>query len=170
MRISKSKFCAGVQCPKRLYLQVHSPELAEQPDAAAEAIIEQGHEVGMLARQLFPGGVEVCERSLDQAIRATRELVADPEIPAIFEGVFEHGGVLVKIDVLHRRRAGDFVLLRSSRAPMSKNNTCTMSESSTGSCHVRGWTWGLRLLRTLIGIMFSTAKISTYDDFSAYAT
>ena len=111
MRISKSKFCAGVQCPKRLYLQVHSPELAEQPDAAAEAIIEQGHEVGMLARQLFPGGVEVCERSLDQAIRATRELVADPEIPAIFEGVFEHGGVLVKIDVLHRRRDGRFRLV-----------------------------------------------------------
>ena len=54
----------------------------------------------MLARRLFPGGVEVCERSLDQAIRATRELVANPEIPAIFEGVFEHGGVLVKVDVL----------------------------------------------------------------------
>src|SRR5271163_2803764 len=104
MRISKSKFCAGVQCPKRLYLQVHSPELAEQPDAAAEAIIEQGHEVGMLARQLFPGGVEVCERSLDQAIRATRQLVANPEVPAIFEGVFENGGVLVRVDVLHRRR------------------------------------------------------------------
>ncbi len=111
MRISKSKYCAGVQCPKRLYLQVHSPELAEQPDAAAEAIIEQGHEVGMLARQLFPGGVEVCERSLDQAIRATRELVADPEIPAIFEAVFEHSGVLVKVDVFHRRRDGRWRLI-----------------------------------------------------------
>src|SRR5271155_3983997 len=111
MRISKSKFCAGVQCPKRLYLQVHSPELAEQPDAAAEAIIEQGHEVGMLARQLFPGGVEVCDRGLDQAIRATRDLVADPEIPAIFEAVFEHGGVLVRVDILHRRRDGRWRLI-----------------------------------------------------------
>ena len=88
MRISKSKFCAGCQCLKRLYWQVHSPELAADPDAAAEAIIQQGHEVGMLARTLFPGGVEVCERSLDQAIRTTRELVANPEIPAIFEGCF----------------------------------------------------------------------------------
>src|SRR5208282_5089282 len=111
MRISKSKFVAGVQCPKRLYLQVHSPELAGQPDAGAEAIFEQGHEVGMLARQLFPGGVEVCERNLDQAIRATRELVANPEIPAIFEAVFEHGGVLVKVDVLHRRRDGRWRLI-----------------------------------------------------------
>ncbi len=59
MRLSKSKFVAGCQCLKRLYLQVHQPELAAEPDAAADAIIEQGREVGMLARQLFPGGVEV---------------------------------------------------------------------------------------------------------------
>src|SRR5271170_914832 len=111
MRISKSKFVAGVQCLKRLYLQVHSPELAEQPDAAAEAIIEQGHKVGMLARRLFPRGVEVCERSLDQAIRATRELVANPEIPALFEAAFEHDGVVVRVDVLHRRGDGRWRLI-----------------------------------------------------------
>ena len=73
--------------------------------------MQQGHDVGMLARRLFPGGVEVCERSLDQAIRATRELVANPEVPAIFEGVFEHGGVLVRVDVLHRRRDGRWRLI-----------------------------------------------------------
>jgi hypothetical protein len=73
--------------------------------------MQQGRDVGMLARRLFPGGVEVCERSLDQAIRTTRELVANPEIPAIFEGVFEHVGVLVKVDVLHRRRDGRWRLI-----------------------------------------------------------
>jgi hypothetical protein len=103
MRISKSKFVAGCQCLKRLYLQVHQPVLAAEPDGAAEAIIEQGREVGLLARQLFPGGVEVCSTGLDQAIRTTRELVANPEVPAIFEGVFEHDGVLVRLDVLQRR-------------------------------------------------------------------
>ena len=58
----------------------------------------------MLARQLFPGGVEVCERNLDHAIRKTRELVANPEVPAVFEATFEHDGVLVCVDVLHRRK------------------------------------------------------------------
>jgi predicted RecB family nuclease len=105
MRISKSKFVAGVQCVKRLYWQVHEPELAAEPDAGDQAIMQQGHEVGMLARQLFPGGVEVVsDGGLDQAIRATRELVANPEVPAIFEGTFENGGVLVRVDVLQRRR------------------------------------------------------------------
>jgi Domain of unknown function(DUF2779) len=103
MRISKSKFVAGCQCVKRLYWQVHEPELAAQPDAADQAIMQQGQEVGRLARQLFPGGIEVrSDRGLDQAIRSTRELVANLAVPAIFEGVFEHDGVLVKVDVLQR--------------------------------------------------------------------
>ena len=65
----------------------------------------------MLARRLFPGGVEVCERGLDQAIRATRELVANPNVSAIFEAVFEHQNVLVKVDILHRRRDGRWRLI-----------------------------------------------------------
>jgi predicted RecB family nuclease len=105
IKLSKSRYVAGVQCLKRLYFQVHQPELATQPDAASEAIIQQGREVGMLARQLFPGGVEVgSDGGLDQAIRATRELIANPEIPALFEAAFEHDGVVVRVDVLHRRR------------------------------------------------------------------
>jgi predicted RecB family nuclease len=112
MKISKSKFCAGVQCLKRLYLLVHEPELATEPDGAADAIIEQGREVGLLARQMFPDGIEVrSEGSLDQAIRTTRELIANREIPAIFEGTFEHGGVLVRVDILHRCKDGRWRLI-----------------------------------------------------------
>jgi predicted RecB family nuclease len=103
---------AGAQCLKRLYLQVHQPELAVQPDAASEAIIEQGREVGLLARQLFPGGIEVgTDGGLVRSIRATRELVAKPDIPALFEAAFEHDGVVVRVDVLHRRRDGRWRLI-----------------------------------------------------------
>jgi hypothetical protein len=112
IRISKSKFVAGVQCLKRLYFQVHEPGLAEAPDASEQAIMEQGREVGLLARQMFHGGVEVdSSDGVEQAIRATRELIANPEIPAIFEGTFENGGVLVRVDVLQRRRDGRWRLL-----------------------------------------------------------
>ena len=40
----------------------------------------------------------------EQAIRTTRELIANPEVPAIFEGTFENGDVLVRVDILQRRR------------------------------------------------------------------
>jgi hypothetical protein len=53
MLITKSRFVAGAQCLKRLYLAVHSPELAMQPDESDQSIIDQGREVGLLARQMF---------------------------------------------------------------------------------------------------------------------
>jgi hypothetical protein len=102
--ITKSKFVAGVQCLKRLYLKVHTSELAAQPDESDQSIIDQGREVGLLARQMFSGGVAVESRDRERAIRATRELIANPEVPAVFEGAFEHRGVFVRVDILQRRR------------------------------------------------------------------
>lgn len=105
MKISKTKFVAGVQCLKRLYLLVHEPEMASQPDGSSETAIEQGREVGLLARQLFPGGVEASTSGgLHAAIHKTRELVANPDCPAIFEGTFEYNDVVVKSDILQRRK------------------------------------------------------------------
>jgi hypothetical protein len=111
MKISKSRFIAGVQCLKRLYLLVHEPELA-QPDAVDEVIVQQGREVGLLARQLFPGGVEVDgSAGFCQVIRTTKELLANPQVPAIFEGAFEHEGILVKTDILQRRKENHWRLV-----------------------------------------------------------
>jgi hypothetical protein len=105
MKISKSRFIAGCQCLKRLYWQVQEPALAAEPDAAVEAIMKQGQEVGLLGRQLFPGGVQVSyDAGLDEAMRTTQELIANPLVPAIFEGTFENGGVIVKVDILQRRQ------------------------------------------------------------------
>src|SRR2546429_5649498 len=73
MLITKSKFVAGVQCLKRLYLTVHTPELAAQPDESDQSIIDQGREVGLLARQMFPGGVVVECKDREQAIRMRSE-------------------------------------------------------------------------------------------------
>jgi hypothetical protein len=69
-----------------------------------QSIIEQGREVGLLARQMFPGGVAVEGRDREEAIRMTRELIANPAVPVIFEGAFEHRDVFVRVDILHRRR------------------------------------------------------------------
>jgi hypothetical protein len=104
IRISKSKFVAGVQCLKRLYLQVHEPGLAGERDEASKSVMEQGRQVGLVAQRAFPGGVsvEAGPTELDKAIQATRDLVAKSEAPAIFEATFQHGDVLVRTDVLKR--------------------------------------------------------------------
>ena len=52
-RLSKSKFLSGLQCHKRLYLEIHHPSLATKPDAATQAMFDMGTEVGELARTRF---------------------------------------------------------------------------------------------------------------------
>ena len=109
--ITKSKYMAGVQCLKRLYFLVHEPQIGRGKTAVDFALMEQGREVGKLAHQLFRGGVEVRTGDPEEAIRITRELVANPDVPAIFEATFENGGVLARVDVLQRRRDGKWRLV-----------------------------------------------------------
>jgi predicted RecB family nuclease len=105
VRLSKSKFTAGVQCLKRLYLQIHQPELAEEAGDEQEARLEQGQAVGRLAQEAFPHGalVDSDPLELEAALRRTAALVADPFVPAIFEATFQYSNVLVRVDILERR-------------------------------------------------------------------
>jgi hypothetical protein len=103
-RLSKSKFLSGLQCHKRLYLEIHQPSLATPPDASMQAILDMGTEIGILAQQRFHGGVLVKAgfRQREAAIAETAALLQHSGIPAIFEGAFEHDGVLVRVDILER--------------------------------------------------------------------
>jgi hypothetical protein len=110
--LSKSKFLAGCQCARRVWLTCRAPELAGEADAARQAIFALGHEVGRCAHALFPGGVLVSEEPSQhrEAIERTRALLADPSVPAIFEAAFEHDGVRIRADVLERLAGGGFGL------------------------------------------------------------
>ena len=116
--LSKRRVLAGLQCHKRLYLQLTAPDLAAAPSIAQNFIREQGHEVGRLARQAFPRGVAVdaAPDRLDVALMRTAALVRDPAVPAIFEATFRHDDVLVRVDVLVRAAAGRWRLLEVKSA------------------------------------------------------
>lgn len=103
-RLSKSKFLSGLQCHKRLYLEVHHPSLATKPDAGTQAMFDMGTEVGELARCRFAGGTLVTAgyRQSEAALAQTAALIQDLRVPAIFEAAFLHGGVLVRADILER--------------------------------------------------------------------
>ena len=61
--LSKSKYLAGCQCPRRVWLSCRAPELGTPPDAAKQAIFDSGHEIGRRAHALFPGGVLVSQQA-----------------------------------------------------------------------------------------------------------
>ena len=108
-RLSKSKFLSGLQCHKRLYLEIHQPALATPPDASTQAILDMGTEIGILAQRRFRDGVLVKAgfRQREAAIAETAALLQDSRVPVVFEGALEHDGVLVRVDILERMQNGE---------------------------------------------------------------
>jgi hypothetical protein len=108
VQLSKSRYVAGLRCPRLLWLGFHRPAFAAAPDAARLASIDAGREVGKAAHALFPGGVLVDEPDPrhEAAEARTRALLADPQVPAIFEAAFRYAGVRIRVDVIERLADG----------------------------------------------------------------
>ncbi len=118
-RLSKSRFCAGLQCHRLLWWRVHEPDAPElAPGPALTQAFDFGDEVGERAREQFPGGVLVSERpwSIPRAITATAAALR-AGVPTIFEASLEAGGIFVAIDVLERLQEGyGLVEVKSTRS------------------------------------------------------
>lgn len=107
-RLSKSRFMAGLQCPKYLWWRVHEPDAAElKADPIQQDRFAQGHQVGEVAQVMFPGGVLIrhSHTQVDERLKATREAL-ESGAPAIFEATFVANEVFVAIDILERTDSG----------------------------------------------------------------
>ena len=118
--LSKSLYLAGLQCPRRLWLDFHEPGSGAALSDATLHIFQMGTEVGRAAHALFPDGVLVmapraarasastADRAADHAsaLRQTRDLLANASVPAIFEAAFEHENVRIRVDILERLANG----------------------------------------------------------------
>ena len=100
--LSKSTFCYGVQCPKRLYLHKYRPEFRNPEDDSQQAIFSSGTNVGLLAQELFPGGVNAeppDSFSYHLSVEKTQQLINEGA-NIIYEACFNYNGVLCAIDIL----------------------------------------------------------------------
>ncbi len=116
MYLSKSQYLRGLQCHRSLWLYRHRRELMTPPDAAREAVFAVGHEVGKLAQQRFPGGVEIAldRNDFDAMCARTAELI-DQGAKVIYEATFVRDGLLAMVDILVRNGAAwDFFEVKSS--------------------------------------------------------
>ena len=102
--LSKSKILAGLQCPRRLYLEVYHPELIEF-SAGTEARFKAGHQVGALAQALFPDGILIEHaRAPGKALRETSERLKSAGDITLFEPAFQAGGAYFRADILRQSR------------------------------------------------------------------
>ena len=97
--LSKSKIMAGIQCPKRLYLETYYRELAEE-SADKEERFAVGHQVGELARTLYPGGTLIDGGDLKDALEETEAALKVANDAVFFEATLQHEDVLFRADIL----------------------------------------------------------------------
>ena len=96
--LSKSRLLLHRQCPKRLWLKVHRPEL-EEIDDGNQARFATGTYVGELAQQLYPDGVLIDGDDLGQAVIDTQTILAG-EKRTIFEATLQADGLLIRADLM----------------------------------------------------------------------
>ena len=131
--LSKSRLISAWQCPKRLYLEKHRPDLAVITPQM-ESMFAGGHQVGAIARQLYgtPLSVEIpFQRRMSLMVQETRRLIEKGATEPIFEATFQTEGVLVRVDVLIPR--GD-----SWRVIEVKAST-SVKDYHVLDCAIQGW-------------------------------
>ncbi len=101
--LSKSLILKGLQCQKALWLTKNPPDFELPPKPDLQALFRAGTEVGILAQQLFPGGVEVPYEGLSfgEQLTRTKQLI-DSGAEIIYEASFSFSAIFVKVDILVR--------------------------------------------------------------------
>lgn len=100
--LSKSTFIRGLQCEKGLYLYKHNYNLRDETPPHLQAIFNQGTNVGILAQDLFPSGVDATPSSyfkMQESVFKTMEFIENGE-QIIYEATFQHNGVIAALDIL----------------------------------------------------------------------
>ena len=106
--LSKSTFVRGNQCAKSLYLNKYHKEFQSSVSSNQEAIFEQGKNVGLLARKLFPNGIDVSPEnyfSYEESIKKTQVALRNGET-TIYEAAFLFNEVLAALDILVKDTEG----------------------------------------------------------------
>lgn len=105
--LSKSLFIKGLQCIKALYLDRYHPELKDRVTEAQQRIFDSGTQVGLIARDHLPGGVEIPYDgfTLQEQIEKTAAAIKQGAT-TIYEAAFEHEGLFMKADILSRDSRG----------------------------------------------------------------
>ncbi len=101
--LSKSTFIRGVQCLKSLYLNKKRPFLRDRLSDEQRAIFKRGTDVGVLAQQLFPDGIDMKPNSPSQyrkKVAETAEIIRTNTFNTIYEAAFQYDQLLILLDIL----------------------------------------------------------------------
>lgn len=101
--LTKSRFKLGMECETKLFYTNKKEEYADQRlnDPFLQELANGGHQVGELAKQYFPGGIEVGEKDYDKSVAMTNALLQQDNV-TIFEAAVRFENLFIRADVLRK--------------------------------------------------------------------
>ncbi len=142
--ISKTNYLAGLQCFKYLWTLFHEPEKIPVPGKVTQHRFDQGHQVGQLAKTLFPKGIDIPTENFGDNIRLTRQLIEQRK--PLFEAGIQSGNIYSRADILNPVEQGkwDIIEIKSSASVKDEHFDdvsfqkfcCEMAGLEIRNCHL----------------------------------
>ncbi len=104
--LTKSLYLDGRVCSRRAWMGAYRAKLAKPPTESELARMREGREIGRLAHQLFPGGIDCRVPGTDEDNAAQTLWKLGQEGDVFFEPSFESNGLYVRCDILLREPEG----------------------------------------------------------------
>ena len=119
-KLSKSQYVKGLQCPKALWFNKFRKDLKPKVKAATQARFDTGKEIGLLAQDYYPGGIEVAGdyRQVSGAEKLTLQFIEEGHT-LLYEAtaISPVDGSHARIDILRKVKgleAWDLIEVKSS--------------------------------------------------------
>ena len=103
MFLTKSRFVTALTCPTKLFYMADT-DYANQSveDTFLAALAEGSFQVGELAKQYFPGGINIGTLDSIKALAKTNELLRNENV-IIFEAAVKYENCFIRVDVLEKK-------------------------------------------------------------------
>ena len=107
--LSKSRFVSGVQCSKKLFLDLNRKELKPAITASQQAIFDQGHAIGKMAQERYPNGIDLTSQTHYDYADAIDNTIVEmlKKTSTLYEAAFYFDEVLSVLDILEHDANGD---------------------------------------------------------------
>lgn len=116
--LTKSRFLSGLQCYKKLWLEVHEPEKIPRPSPADQFIMDQGTRIGRIAAQRYSDGLLLPQNymQIKENVAQTHEELKNPR--PLFEAGFQHERCYARVDIFNPIEGGwELIEVKSSTKP-----------------------------------------------------
>ena len=107
--LSKSRYTQGIRCPKCLWLSIYKKEEGIE---SSESILENGQEVGDLARHLFGDDYKLINFNYESKIMIdeTKKHLEEKD-NIICEASFDYDGNFCAVDILKNNKSGFRIMI-----------------------------------------------------------